>query len=85
MESVRSDWWRRVVRTVVQMIASGALLAATEQFVKDIDPAYVPWVWIAYQALVTGAQNFAEDMGWIKALLKAPPSPGQNPAPDPQT
>ncbi len=81
MDSRNNDWWRRAVRTGAQLLASGALLALTDQFVKDIPAQYAPYVLASYQVAVTAAQNYLEDIGAMKPLLKGKASSGANPVP----
>lgn len=85
MESRSNDWWRRAVRTLLQLIASGALLALTDQLAKDVPASYSPYILIFYTVVVAAAQNALEDAGKIPAVLKSRPSSGANPVPDPNT
>lgn len=82
MEQERNDWWRRAVRTLVQLIIGGSFTALVDQLVIDVPASYAPYVVIAATVVVTAAQNYAEDMGWVKAPLKSRPSAGQDPVPD---
>jgi hypothetical protein len=83
MERVKYDWIRRAVRTGLQLIASGALFALTEQLAKDVPAEYTPYVLGGYTLLVAGVQNFLEDnVAGMPAILKGKPSAGQNPVPD---
>lgn len=83
MEARQYDWLRRAVRTLLQLIASGALLELTQQIAGDIPATYSAYVFIVYTVLVTAAQNAAEDAGAIPAVLKGKASSGSNPVPDP--
>lgn len=84
MESRQYDWLRRAARTLLQLIASGALLELTQQVAGDIPATYSAYVFIAYTVLVTAAQNAAEDhVSGFPALLKGKASGGANPVPDP--
>lgn len=64
---------RRLIRTLLQLVAGGALAALTDQLAKDIPTAYAPYLVIGYTLLVTLAQNALEDAGAIKPILKDPP------------
>ena len=78
-----NDWWRRAVRTGLQLIAGGGLAWLTDQLALDLPAQYVPYVVGGYTVLVTLAQNALEDAGKVPAVLKGQPSPGENPVPDP--
>lgn len=81
VEARHNDWWRRAVRTLLQLLAGGAFTALFDQVATDVPAAYTPYVVIASTLLVTTAQNYLEDAGKIPALLKAEPSAGDNPVP----
>ena len=83
MEARTNDWWRRGVRTIIQLIAGGGLTALFQQVATDLDAQYTAYVLMLSTFLVTVAQNYCEDQGWIPAVLKSKPSAGQNPVPDP--
>lgn len=83
MEARQYDWLRRAFRTLVQLIASGALFELTQQLAGDIPGAYSAYVFIFYTVLVTAAQNALEDAGAIPAIAKGKASSGANPVPDP--
>ena len=51
----------RVIRTLMQLIAGGALLGLTDQIAKDVPAAYAPYVALGYALLVALAQNLYED------------------------
>lgn len=82
MEARSNDWWRRAARTLLQLIASGALLALTDQLANDLPAAYQPYLLIAYTVIVSAAQNALEDAGAIPSVLKGKASSGANPVPD---
>lgn len=67
------DWLARAVRTLMQLVAGGALTALVNQFAADIDPQWTPYVLAGFTLLVAFAQNMIEDQTG-KALLK-PDSP----------
>lgn len=73
------DSKRRAIRTLVQLIAGGGLAALTQQLAGDVPAAYVPYLMIGYTTAVSLAQNYAEDQGWIPAVLKAKASDGAEP------
>lgn len=84
------DALRRALRTFVQaflgsIITSGILSTVQEAGVVDwsaLKKVAVSAAAAAVIALITWAQNFLEDTTTVPALLKAPPSPGENPVPD---
>jgi hypothetical protein len=76
-----SDAVRRFLRTVAQLIAGGGLTWLTDALVKDIDPQYIPYVLGTYTSVVVLLQNWLEDNTAMPAVLKAPASSGENPAP----
>lgn len=77
-----NDATRRALRTVLQLIASGALTALVAAIVDGMDTKSTAIVLATWQVIVTFAQNALEDAGAIPALLKAPASSGENPVPD---
>lgn len=85
MEQKKNDWWRRGVRTIIQLVAGGGLTALFNQVSGDVDAIYSAYILMASTLVVTLAQNYCEDQGWIPALLKGVPSQGKNPVPDPPT
>lgn len=70
------DWVARIVRTLAQMIAGGGFTLLFDQFVKDIDLKWQPYVALGATLLVTFVQNLLEDATG-KAILKpaSPPAP----------
>ncbi len=76
------DSLRRAIRTLIQLVASGGLVWLTDQLAKDIPSEYVPYMLGLYTIIVALAQNALEDNTSFPALLKSPPSAGQNPTPD---
>ena len=86
--SPQNDWWRRAVRTLLQLIAGGGLAWLTDQLAVDLPAQYVPYVVGGYTVLVTLAQNALEDMGAMKPILKDKPSGGEGsstpPEPEPE-
>lgn len=75
IEAPQNDWWRRGVRTAIQLIAGGGLAALTDQIITDIDATYAVYVTAAYSFIVALAQNFAEQQGWVPSVLKAKATP----------
>lgn len=68
-----SDATSRVLRTIIQLIASGALTALFEQIAKDVPPAYTPYVLLVSMLVVTICQNYLEQAGVIPPILKGNP------------
>lgn len=60
---------RRMIRTAVQLVAAGGLTALVQQLARDAG-SYGPYIFCANTLLVTWAQNYAEDAGWLKPMLK---------------
>jgi len=83
VSSPNNDWWRRGVRTLLQLLAGGAFAWLTDQLAVDLPAAYVPYVVGGYTVLVTLAQNALEDMGAVKPVLKDRPSGGDGSSTDP--
>jgi hypothetical protein len=77
-----NDAFRRVARTLIQLIAGGGLAWLTDQLAADLDSQYVPYLVGGYTLLVGLCQNLLEDNTAFPAILKAPPSAGQNPVPN---
>lgn len=77
-----NDWWRRAVRTLIQLVAGGGLAWLTDQLAHDLPAQYVPYMMGFYTVLVALCQNALEDAGKLPAVLKAKPSAGADPVPD---
>jgi hypothetical protein len=60
----------RILRTVLQLIAGGALTALTDQIASDIPASYAPYIVLGYTLLVTAVQNYLEETGAMKPILK---------------
>lgn len=73
------DSIRRPLRTLVQLVAAGGLTALVNQLVIDLPAQYAVYVTIGFTLLVSFAQNYCEDAGWIPAVGKATASSGANP------
>ena len=78
-----NDASRRALRTLFQFIVAGGFTEVINQFVVDLDGTQKLLVLAVSQLVVTFAQNYLEDNTSTPALLKAPASEGQNPAPNP--
>jgi hypothetical protein len=63
------DWAARILRTLLQLIAGGALTALMEQVARDIPSQYMPYIILLNTLLVTIAQNFVEQKSG-HAILK---------------
>ncbi len=99
MNTRTNDWIRRGVRTFIQGFVGVLVLLAVpilNEWVTTVGSGGevvidVPfWRSVAMAAvgggmvsLVSFVQNFTEDHSNLPALLKSPPSAGQNPAPGP--
>ena len=64
------DWFARILRTLIQMLAGGAFTALFEQAAKDVPPNITPYVLIISTLIVAAAQNALEEAGLLKPLLK---------------
>jgi hypothetical protein len=64
------DWFARILRTLLQMLAGGAFTALFEQVARDVPPSYTPYVLIISTLIVAAAQNALEEAGLLKPLLK---------------
>lgn len=67
------DFWQRIARTMLQLVAGGALAALTNQLASDIPPAYSAYLVLGYTLLVTVAQNAVENRFPQATILKRPP------------
>lgn len=81
--SQRNDYLRRGARTLIQFVAGGGLTLLFDQVVADVPDRYDFYVLFLAGTLVSLAQNYCEDHGWIPALLKGRASSGVDPVPDP--
>lgn len=64
-----NDATRRMVRTAVQLVAAGGLTELVRLAATDF-AAYGPYLFVMNTLLVTFCQNYAEDAGWVRPLLK---------------
>ncbi len=65
-----NDGTKRIIRTVLQMVARGALYALTDQIAADLPGEYAPYIILGYTLLVTIAQNALESLGSVTPILK---------------
>jgi hypothetical protein len=63
---------KKFARTVVQLIVSGGLTAAVNEFANGLDPQTQIYVLAGWTALVTLIQNTLETKGLIPTLFPAP-------------
>lgn len=68
------DFWQRVARTSLQLVAGGALAGLTSQLASDIPTSYAPYLTIGYTLLVSVAQNAVENRFPQATILKRPPT-----------
>ena len=61
----------RIIRTLIQLGAGGALTALFDQIVTDVPSGIAPYVALMFTLFVTEAQNTAEENGWIPIILPA--------------
>lgn len=67
------DFWQRIIRTLLQLVAGGALAALTNQLASDMPSSYAPYLTIGYTLLVSAAQNGLESIYPQATILKKPP------------
>jgi hypothetical protein len=65
------DWGARILRTIIQLIASGALTALVEQIARDVPSNWTPYILMIWMVIVTAAQNGIEQATG-KSFLKPP-------------
>lgn len=65
-----SDAGKRMVRTAVQLIAGGGLTGVVAALSAGLSPSETATVMAVMTVLVTFCQNYAEDAGWLKPVLK---------------
>lgn len=66
-----NDGRSRVIRSFVQLVAGGGLTALVGALVQSgLDPAQTTTVMAICTFLVTFCQNYAEDAGWVRPLLR---------------
>lgn len=68
------DFWQRIARTLLQLIAGGALAALTAQIATDLPDRYEPYLTIGYTLIVAAAQNGLESLFPQATILKRPPT-----------
>lgn len=80
-----SDAQRRAIRTLIQSVPAAVLVGGWNLFAPpnlQMTPQQTAFITILLVALTTFGQNWLEDNTSVPALLKAPPSRGENPIPD---
>lgn len=80
------DSTRRALRTLLHGLVAAAVVIPTMAAQLPTPTGRIGeivGVLLGGCALVTKVVNVLEDKGWLPAFLKAPPSPGANPVPDP--
>lgn len=71
-----SEAKKRALRTVLQLIASGALTGVVNTIAGGLSPAVLAEVLAGWQVVVTFAHNWLEDNTKFPTTLKAaPPAP----------
>lgn len=65
-----NDHISRILRTLIQLAAGGALAGLFTQVVTDVPDNYAPYLTIFFSLFVTVAQNVAEENGWIPMMLR---------------
>ncbi len=65
-----TDGTKRIIRTVLQMVAGGALFALTDQIATDLPGQYAPYIILGYTLLVTAVQNVVESLDGVTPILK---------------
>ena len=65
-----SDWQQRVIRTFLQLLASGALTAFFTEVTGLLSVQFAPLILALFQMIVTFAQNYLEDTEKIPTILK---------------
>jgi len=71
-----SDSVARILRTIAQLIAGGALTVAYNAWVKDLDPQWAGFATILFTLLVTVCQNVVEEhVGQGILRPESPPAP----------
>lgn len=81
-----SDAQRRAIRTLLQAISAAVLIGLYQAFAPaqyQLNVTQVAALTAILTPVVAFAQNWFEDNTNLPAVLKAPPSSGQNPTPDP--
>lgn len=69
--------WRKAARSLLQLVAGGALTAAVNQLADGLSPNTKIYVLASWTVLIALAQNWAETAGRIPVLL---PTPGLVPS-----
>lgn len=80
----RSDALRRGVRTFIDVAFVGAMLELLAAFDVDFTDRQHSALMVVGTFVVSALKNAAEDRGTVPALLKAEPSRGADPVPDPE-
>jgi hypothetical protein len=65
-----NDHISRILRTLIQLAAGGALTGLFTQIVSDVPAAYAPYLMSIFTLGVTVSQNVAEENGWIPMVLR---------------
>lgn len=67
------DFWQRIARTLIQLIAAGGLTTLINQIVTDIPADWAPYILILNTLIVAAAQNGIENRYPAVTILKKPP------------
>lgn len=70
MATVRSDGLGRVLRSMLQLVASGALTAVVAAVAGGLTPGTAALVLAVWNVVVVAVQNGLEEKGVIPAILK---------------
>jgi hypothetical protein len=80
---VKTDPVRRGFRTFLDVAFVEACIQFAMAFGLALTEAQHAAILVIAPFFVSAFKNMAEDSGYLPALLKAPPSPGENPIPEP--
>lgn len=61
---------QRVGRTIIQMIAGGGMTVLIDQIATDLPTSWTAYFVIGWSIVVGAVQNIAEELGWIKPIMK---------------
>lgn len=65
-----TETMHRVVRTAIQLVAAGGLTGIVAAITAGLTQQQTATVMAVMTLVVTFCQNYAEDAGWVKPLLK---------------
>jgi hypothetical protein len=65
--------WQRALRTLMQVLVSTAFVSAVNAWIVTLDPQWQALAVVGLTTVTSYAQNWLEDHGYVRPVLKGQP------------